>query len=336
MARRIPSFALAVGALVPALGACGPVGGGPPPTTTTSSTTTSSTTTTTTEVTTTTTTTPPSEPPCTGAPAPARYEHVVIVVMENKHATDVIGNPSAPWLTTQVAHCGTATQYAQEGSPSRPNYIALTSGTIAGCAGSNADRGTDTCAPPSPSLFAQVLQAGGTVQSHAASAPVNCATTSAGLYAAKHNPWTYYTAERDDCARDNVAVPQGFSLDVTNLATLTFVTPNLCDDTHNCDVATGDAFLAGLLDPVLASDAYRAGTTAVIVVYDEYTDLPNVVMAPSVVPGSHFDAPFDHYGMLHTIEDMLGLAPLNAAAPSLRGSPLDLSRDAALSPAFRE
>ncbi|HEX4777266.1 MAG TPA: alkaline phosphatase family protein [Acidimicrobiia bacterium] len=337
--RRTRSLLLVICALVVAVAACGPIGGGPPPTTTTSSTgattTTSSTTSTTeepttttstTDVTTTTTTAPAAAGPCTGATPPAQYEHVIVVVMENKHATDVIGNAAAPWMTAKVAQCGTATQYAQEGSPSRPNYIALTSGTTGGCTGSNADPGTDACAPPSPSLLAQVLQAGGTVQSYAESAPVNCATTSTGLYAAKHNPWTYYTAEVADCAQHDIAVPEGFALDVANLPTLTFVTPDLCDDTHNCDVATGDAFLARLLDPVLASDAYLAGTTAVVVVYDEYTDLPNVVIAPSVAPGSHFDGAFDHYGMLRTIEDMLGLPPLNAAAtaPSLRGAPLGL------------
>lgn len=52
----------------------------------------------------------------------------------------------------------------------------------------------------------------------------------------------------------------------------------------------------------------------VIVVYDEYTPLPNLIMAKAVTPGARYGGPFDHYGLLRTIEDALGLPPLNRAA----------------------
>src|SRR5882724_2446547 len=68
--------------------------------------------------------------------APAHYQHVVVIVMENKQYSAVIGNPSAPYLTGLAYQCASAINYAANSSPSRPNYLAMTSGTIpAGCAG---------------------------------------------------------------------------------------------------------------------------------------------------------------------------------------------------------
>lgn len=40
-------------------------------------------------------------------------------------------------------------------------------------------------------------------------------------------------------------------LDPNNLPTLVFVTPDLCTDMHDCPVATGDAFIAGFVPPIL-------------------------------------------------------------------------------------
>jgi|SRR5689334_13200347 len=264
--------------------------------------------------------------PCTGGPAPAHYAHVVVVVMENKRFDQVVGSSDAPWFSERARQCGVVTHYAQNASPSRPNYIAMTSGTLSGCAGSDDDPG-DSCQPPSPSLFQQVLDHGGTVTSYAESAPTNCGLVSAGRYAVKHNPWPYYAGERAACTQHDVAVSPGFTLgDPEALPTLTFVAPDVCDDTHDCDVAHGDAFLRRLLEPVLASTAYRRGETAVVVTYDEYTPLPNVVLAASVQPGSRFGGTFDHYGLLRTVEDALGLPLLGHAAQavSLRATPIHL------------
>ena len=50
--------------------------------------------------------------------------------------------------------------------------------------------------------------------------------------------------------------------------------PNLCDDTHDCGVSTGDQFLKTLLPQILSSQAYRSGKTAVFVVWDEDSHYP--------------------------------------------------------------
>jgi hypothetical protein len=89
----------------------------------------------------------------------------------------------------------------------------------------------------------------------------------------------------------------------------------LCDDTHDCSVATGDAWLAANVAPILASATYRAGKTAVFVVWDEATPMPNIVVAPSIHPGTIVAQPVDHYALLRATEEMLGLpGRLGAAA----------------------
>src|SRR5262249_22660407 len=75
---------------------------------------------------------------CTGTTAPTTYQHVVIVAMENKIYTGVIGNAAAPFQTALAKACASANHYATAASPSRPNYIAMTSGDTYGCQGSDA------------------------------------------------------------------------------------------------------------------------------------------------------------------------------------------------------
>lgn len=241
---------------------------------------------------------------CKGVRAPDRYDHVVIVVMENKQWSDVL-NGQGPWLTARKNECTTATNYAQAGSPSRPNYIALAAGATYGCEGSNDDP-PGGCTPPSPSVFKQVIDTGGTAKNYLGGAQSACDLTSGDRYAVKHAPWPYFADERALCAANAPAVGSAGFLDAKHLPTLAFVSPDLCDDTHDCSVATGDDYLKALLTPILASSSYRAGKTAVIVVYDEYTPLPNVLMSKSVRPGT-ITTPVTHNLLLHTVESMLGL-----------------------------
>jgi len=241
---------------------------------------------------------------CTGAAARARYDHVVVVVMENKTWSSVL-NGQGPWLTARKNECASATNYQQAGSPSRPNYIALAAGATYGCEGSNSDP-PGGCTPPSPSVFKQVIDAGGTAKNYLGGAQSACDVTSGGTYAVKHAPWPYFVGERALCAANAPAVGSYGFLDPRNLPTLAFVIPDLCDDTHDCPVAVGDAYLQKLLTPILASPSYRSGRTAVIVTYDEYTPLPNVLMSKSVRPGA-ITSTVNHNALLHTIESMLAL-----------------------------
>lgn len=241
--------------------------------------------------------------------------------MENHRWSEVLGNPSAaPYEASLAGQCGTATSYADVGSPSLPNYLGATSGATHGIA--------DDAAPPAhalnvDNLFRQVRAAGGTERSYQEGMTAPCQLASAGRYAVKHNPAAYYTApgDRDACRADDLPFT-AFQADLqADLPTFSFVTPDLCHDTHDCGVSTGDAWLAATLPGVLASRAYRTGTTAVFVIWDEPSPMPIVIAAPSVRPRTVARTPLNHYSLLATTEEMLGLpGRLGAAAqaPSLR------------------
>jgi hypothetical protein len=91
------------------------------------------------------------------------------------------------------------------------------------------------------------------------------------------------------------------------LPTFAFVTPDLCNDTHDCPVAVGDAWLFDWLTPILDSPTYAAGRTVVVVVWDEPTPMPLLVLAAGVPAGAIAALPFDHYSLLRTTEELLGV-----------------------------
>jgi len=92
---------------------------------------------------------------------------------------------------------------------------------------------------------------------------------------------------------------------------------------HDNSVASGDAYAQSILDPLLNSQAYAQGDLAVFFLWDENTPIPNVLLAPSIVPGTRITAPagnpVSHFSALRTWEEMLGLPLLGDTklAPSL-------------------
>jgi hypothetical protein len=246
--------------------------------------------------------------------APARDEHVVWIWMENHSWSEVIGNPAAPYVTALAHQCATDDHDAAVGSPSLPNYLGAASGSTQGLA-DDADPAAHSFAVDN--LFGQVRSAGGTERSYVESMPAPCTLTSSGSYAAKHNPAVYFDGpgDRSACATDDLPFSD-FSavLSSGDLPTFTSITPNLCDDMHDCSVTTGDQWLSTWLPRILATSSYRSGTTAVFVIWDEPSPVANVVVAPSVRPGTVAALPIDHYSVLRTTEELLGLPLLGQAA----------------------
>jgi hypothetical protein len=109
-------------------------------------------------------------------------------------------------------------------------------------------------------------------------------------------------------------------LDSGRLPTFALVVPNICDDGHDCPAATGDRWLGTWLPKVLGSPEYRSGNTALFIVWDESTPMPNIVVSPTTPSGLVSSDAIDHYTLLRTTEELLGLPLLGGAekAPSLR------------------
>jgi len=235
--------------------------------------------------------------------------------MENHSYGSVMGTASTPYTTSLAQQCGVATNFSAESRPSLPNYIAMTSGDPQGI--------TDDNAPSShplnvPNLFQQV----GDWRTLAEAMPSNCALTSSGRYAVKHNPAAYYTNVRTACQTLNV--PLGAKPDLS--AKFTFLEPDMCNSTHDCSVQTGDAWLQRTIGQVLDSAEYRSGDTALFLTYDEGGSdqhIATVVVSPSTPAGTSVGTAWNHYSMLRTTEEMLGLPVVlgkATAAQSMRGA----------------
>jgi hypothetical protein len=256
--------------------------------------------------------------PCgTATTPPATYDHVIWILMENHSYSQIIGSSSAPYINQIAGECGLATNYFAISHPSLPNYIALTSGSTQGITDDN---------PPSshplnvPSIFSQLDP--GNWRSLEESMPSNCAQSDSGEYAVRHNPAAYYT-NLTDCS--TLDVPLGATPDLS--AKFTFITPNLIDDMHDGTIQQGDTWLSTFLPQVLSSAEYVAGRTAVYITWDEDdgssgNHVATIVIAPSVTPGMQSATMFNHYSMLRTTEEQLGLGLLaNAAtATSMRSA----------------
>jgi hypothetical protein len=235
--------------------------------------------------------------------------------MENKSYSEIIGDPSAPYENLLADRCGLATAYRAVAHPSLPNYIAMTSGSSQGIVD---DEPPSVHPVDAPSIFSQL---GSDWMSLQQDMPNNCDATNSDGYAVKHNPAAYFTAIRPACNKQDVAM--GPSPDLARR--FTFVTPNLCNDMHDCPVSTGDTWLSRFLPQVLRSDQYRSGHTAIFVTFDEDdgsadNHVAMFVIAPTITPGTHSNVAFDHYSLLGTTEEMLGLSKLGAAttASSMR------------------
>jgi phospholipase C len=250
--------------------------------------------------------------------------------MENHTRAQVMG-ASAPFATALTRACGSALHYGDVGSPSLPNYLGASSGSTQGV---HDDGPPSAHAVGADNLFRQVREAGGTARTYAEGMPAPCTLTSTGRYAVKHNPAAYYVG-RDDraaCAVDDI--PLGTTNDgalaraltAHALPTFSLIVPDLCDDTHDCPVPVGDRWLSAWVGRLVADSTYKDGSTVVFVAWDEPTPMPFIAVAPSIHPGANVTAPVDHYALLRTTEELLGIGTFLGAASraaSMRG-PLGL------------
>lgn len=269
--------------------------------------------------------------PCGTATTPHTYKHVVWIWMENHSLGDIIGSSQAPYINSVAASCGLATDYHVTTHPSLPNYLSATSGIAQGSLPVTTYLDCDVsviCDMTVGSIFGQ----GESWKAYEESMPSNCDGSSSGEYKASHNPAAYYTT-LSGCASKDVSYTQlATDLAGNALPAFSFVTPNLIDDMHNGTIADGDTWLSKNLPVILNSPEYKSGSTAVFITWDEgsggypiedcddpgVTDtsciVPTIVISPTTPAGTRSASFFDHYSLLATTEQLLGLPKLASAS----------------------
>ncbi|KQY56986.1 hypothetical protein ASD30_12010 [Nocardioides sp. Root140] len=275
----------------------------------------------------------PPRPPASQDGAVSAPVTKVLVVIEENHTLDQM-HAGMPYLASLADQYGYATHWRARAHPSEPNYLAIVGGSTFGV--------TDDATPSvnarrvgqAQSIFGQALAAGKSAHTYAESMPENChqwdhpeKSVGKPSYAARHNPWVYFTAERAQCLEDDTDLST-FAADAASdtLPDIGLLIPDLTHDAHDASLTEADAWLERQLAPVLAGDDFRSGRLAVVVTADEDDRLQdNTVLTAVLHVGlTHkvVDTPLTHYSLTRFMAEVIGVEPLGEGrgAPDMRAA----------------
>jgi acid phosphatase len=255
----------------------------------------------------------PTAAPLTTTTTTTAIKHITVVLMENYDYSQVIGNSAAPFINSFAKANALFTNSHAITHPSEPNYLALFSGSTQGLT-SDACPVTFSGANLASELAAKGLSFAGYAEdmpsSHSAcSAYASSSVASKYLYWRKHVPWADFTN-----------VPSGdfhaYTGPLSSLAAqVTFITPNICDDMHDCGVAAGDKWAANNLPSIVNYDKANDGLLILTSDEGEYSSTNQVMTifaGPMVKPGQYSEY-INHYSILRLIEQNFGLPLLSGA-----------------------
>ena len=262
-----------------------------------------------------------------------QVQHVIIVLEENTDSSDICGPSvaSMPFLCSLKSQGSFSNNYYAPTHPSIGNYDDLGWGVVT----TNDDScDPNTCGFPytGDNIVREVAGAGKTWKGYAESLPSTCYFGGdSGEYAVRHSPIPYIAEVQSNCLNRYVAFEDpnlGFAHDLAQntLPNYAFITPNLCDDGHDCTLpgsSVPDSWLQNnVLQPLLNTGHLdpTSGDTVVIVTFDE-SDSDNTngggliywfmigkgvkqnyqSTGPSVAPGY-----YSHESTLRVMAEMLG------------------------------
>jgi len=267
---------------------------------------------------------------------PPAYDHIVIVMDENKNYSSIIGSSNAPFINSLARDGANFTQMYGEEHHSEGNYLWLFSGdrqNLPDYKDGISDHQFNVA-----NLGHSLLAKGLSFVGYSEGLPsVGYVGAHSGRYVRKHNPWVNFQAVGDkqplgDQLPASTNQPfSAFPRDYNQLPTVAWVVPDLKDDMHDGSVAQGDAWLKAHL-----GDYCRWAIThnsLLIFTFDENgqskpgpTDPRNhdndnriatIFYGAGIKPGNYAEgAGVTHVNVLRTIEAMYGLSPEGAQAPA--------------------
>jgi phosphatidylinositol-3-phosphatase len=254
-------------------------------------------------------------PAATAAAQVPSFEHVVVIVFENKESTSVLHNPGAPAFNSYARRYANLTRYYGVTHPSLPNYLALVSGSTHGI--------TDdctSCVASGKSLADTIEASGRSWKTYAEGLPSpGYLGPFSRRYAKKHDPFAYFPDIADNPSRRARIVPLtrlATDLRAGTLPSFSLVVPDLCHSMHDCSVGVGDTWLRRNAAPLLSLPR-----TVVFVVFDEgSTSIRGgghtvaLAVGTAVRRRARFTRVTGHYGLLRTIEQAWGLPLLGRSA----------------------
>ena len=237
---------------------------------------------------------------CAGSAAPRRpsplsvYDHIVIVIEENKDFEQILGGAyAAPYFATLAAEGATLTNMFAEEHNSEGNYFWLFSGS---------DQGVrfEDAVPTEPilasSLGEQLIAKGLSFKGYAEDLPAigDRSVTAPPHYARKHVPWISFSNVPDGgtvATSSNLRFAD-FPADYALLPTVAIVVPDLIHDMHDGEpkdsIPAGDTWLRQHLDGY-----YRwalSHNSLLIVTFDENDDVSRYegLTDPATIPDAQY------------------------------------------------
>jgi len=235
------------------------------------------------------------------SPSPKPARHVFVIVLENTSYQQALRQPYIASLASRYA---LATNYTSVANPSLPNYLALSSGSTWGI-------GDDAYHQlPAGGVGSQLTGAGISWKAYMEGFTGDC-FNSPYPYALKHNPFAYYGG----ACPANVVPMTDLAPDLKRgTPQLSWITPGLCNDGHDCGVRASDRWLSSVVPQITSSPAWRKDGV-LFITWDESSASDGRVALLVVAPSlrGQITAPLDHYSLSATISEQLGVARLGDA-----------------------
>jgi hypothetical protein len=279
--------------------------------------------------------------PCSGgacpntaaSPNPANdkipvFSHVILIVLENHEFSEVVGNTEAmPEFNHWINQFTLLTNYYAVTHPSLPNYLALIGGSTFGI---HSD--CSNCFLHAANLPDEIEASGRTWKDYQEDMPSACFIGRSGKkYTQAINPFVYFDSIRhnpDRCDQNVLPLAQ-LKQDLSRgiLPDFLFITPNLCNSAHSCDLNKADHWLAGMVNELVNSNLYDQNSLIAITFDEGSTDdsccdlgsraggrVATLLISPLVKNGFEDETPYTHYSLLKTIETSWGLPLLGYTA----------------------
>jgi phospholipase C len=277
--------------------------------------------------------TPPTPSPipptltATLAPKVPDFVHIVMIIFENKEFGSVVGNSQMPYFNALANQYTLLTQHYAIMHPSLPNYIALMGGDTFGFTTNSENQSVNATSLPD-----LIEQSGRTWRAYQEDMPKPCFEGSTLSYVKKHNPFVYFDPIRLDeerCNRSVVPLNELYSdLSAGTLPNFVYITPNMCNSTHDCTLDVSDQWLYDLM--VKLEDYLKASGEPylILITFEEGQGyhsccglpeeaggrVPTILVSPQAKKGFQDDTPYTHYSILKTIAEAWGLPFLGKAA----------------------
>jgi phospholipase C len=246
---------------------------------------------------------------CRAHAYPPSIKHVIVFVFENEERTSA---EKQPYFAELAKRGAMLSNFRAVAHPSRPNYIAMISGSTFGVK-------SDDTVTLNQRHLGDLLEARGlTWKVYAENYPGKCYVkdSAPGGYARRHTGFLDFANVQKNPARcARIVKDTELDRDATagTLPTFALYIPNNKNNGHDTNVGVADKWLRHRLEPLLHDPKYAS--TLCVITFDEddykaHNQIYTALIGAGVRAGSVSNVAYTHYSLLRTIEEMFNLGDL--------------------------